>query len=92
MSKIFLGALKCQYKENPVDYMLKTFQTEFEVLNKKSLEYKILNTYIEKTWKHGFIDKFIANIFKVNKKGEVETLLSYKDLNNQKLLFHGSSI
>jgi hypothetical protein len=34
----------------------------------------------------------IANIFRVDKKGEEDKLKSFEDLSNQKFLFHGSSI
>ena len=71
--------------------MLQIFQTDFRVLEKLSLEFKILETYITNTWENNN-NEVIANIFSIDKNGEEKKLYSFDDLSNQKLLFHGSSV
>ena len=91
MSKIYFGALSQQLKTNPVDYFHTIFQTKFSQLDKTSTEHGMLSKYINNSCRNQF-GNYTMNIFKIDKQGQDQMISEYRDLTNQKLLFHGSSI
>lgn len=90
-SKMLLGALNCVSAINPADYCLKSLNIKLEALPPVADEYKLLRQYIYNTWpsrQSGQTE--IKSIFKIQRKGEAERILSHKEIDNHLLLYHGS--
>ena len=85
---ILLGAHNKINIINPLDYIYYSLQTYFKVLKNNSPEFLTIEKYINNTSEE---DKVI-NIFSVTKKGELEKINKFKDLQNHYLLFHGTKI
>jgi ankyrin repeat protein/predicted DNA-binding WGR domain protein len=83
--KIILGAHYRKTQIHPLDYCLKSLNTDIWQLDKTSNEYKFLMTYISNT-KSRNVE--INNIYGINR--QEETMSKYKELPNHVLLFHGS--
>jgi poly [ADP-ribose] polymerase len=66
-----------------------------EALEVESSEYEVIRTYIDNTRNVDNNNKErdhyeIANIFKVQRKGEAELINTFKEVPNHFLLYHGS--
>jgi hypothetical protein len=86
--KILLGAQYRLKELNPVDYVLQSMNIQIENLNHYSNEFNLLLKYIHNS-KHGYK---IANIFKIQRKGEGDNMMQWKTSPNHMLLFHGSKV
>ena len=84
---ILLAALGKQKKIHPLDYIYNCLQTKFNLIEKDSCEYQIIQKYINNSSK----GTKIKNLFGVIRKGESEKI-SKLNLNNHFLLFHGTKI
>jgi len=84
---ILLAALGQQNKIHPLDYIYNCLQTKFNLIEKDSNEFKIIQKYINNS-SNG---TKIKNLFGVIRKGENEKI-SKLNLNNHFLLFHGTKI
>lgn len=93
-SKILLGALYKQNEQNPTDYVYDALNLMIEALDKESPEFEVVNKYIANTRNvdHNSNQFEIANIFKIQRKGEAEVFSAYKELPNHFLLYHGSML
>jgi Poly(ADP-ribose) polymerase catalytic domain/Poly(ADP-ribose) polymerase, regulatory domain len=93
-SKVLLGALLRQKEMNPIDYVYHAMNIMIEALDKESPEYEVIRTYIDNTrnveYNYNRDQYEIANIFKVQRKGEAEMIQAFKEVPNHYLLFHGS--
>eukprot|EP01105_Mastigella_eilhardi_P025706 TRINITY_DN707_c0_g1_i5.p1 TRINITY_DN707_c0_g1~~TRINITY_DN707_c0_g1_i5.p1 ORF type:complete len:2532 (-),score=631.38 TRINITY_DN707_c0_g1_i5:1348-8943(-) len=88
-SKILLGAQACCKVVNPFDYCLKALNLHIEPVDHKSTEFKLLRRYAQNTNSGSDI---VVDIFRVERRGEVERFAPFKDSPNRYLLWHGSSI
>lgn len=85
---------------NPIDYVYHAMNIMIDPLEVDSPEYEVIRTYIDNTRNQENNNYYmrnndqweIANIFKMQRKGEAEMIQSYKDVPNHFLLFHGSSM
>jgi len=81
---------------NPVDYIYQAMNLMIDPLDVESPEYEVIRTYIDNTRNveqnhYNRMDNFeIANIFKVQRKGEAEMINTFKEVPNHYLLYHGS--
>lgn len=89
-SKVLLGALLRQKEMNPIDYVYHAMNLLIDPLEIESPEYEVIRTYIDNTrndqgqqnlW-GGFHNNInnqweIANIFKIQRKGEAELIQAY---------------
>ena len=87
--KILLAALYRQYEINPLHYVLDAINIKVQVLPKETNEYGMLNKYICNSKQANLT---IMNIFKVEKKGELETIEKWSKAPNHYLLFHGTKV
>jgi len=93
---VLLGALLRQKEMNPVDYIYQAMNLMIDPLDVESPEYEVIRTYIDNTRNveqnhYNRMDNFeIANIFKVQRKGEAEMINTFKEVPNHYLLYHGS--
>ncbi|KAM9979763.1 hypothetical protein ACTFIZ_006024 [Dictyostelium cf. discoideum] len=85
VSKILIAAHQ-NTTMHPYDYCFKALGASLEKLDANSPEFGILKKYSENT---GCTNK-IVNIFKLQRKGEVERFQAHKNLKNHFLLWHGS--
>ena len=84
---ILLAALGQQNKIHPLDYIYNCLQTKFNLIEKDSNEFQIIQKYINNSSN----ETKIKNLFGVIRKGETEKI-SKLNLNNHFLLFHGTKI
>ncbi|PSN54639.1 Poly [ADP-ribose] polymerase [Blattella germanica] len=79
---------------HPIDVHYKKLNTSIEVLDKKSVEFDLLQKYVQNTHAktHGHYDLEILEVFKVKRQGEDKRFKPFKKLHNRKLLWHGSRL
>ena len=79
---------------NPIDYVYHAMNLQIEALDIESPEYEVIRTYIDNTrnveMNYNRDVYEIANIFKIQRKGEAEMIQTYKEVPNHFLLYHGS--
>jgi hypothetical protein len=85
---ILLAALGQQNKIHPLDYIYNCLQTKFNLVEKGSNEFNIIEKYI---FNSAEPNVKIKNIFSVIRKGETEKINNL-NLKNHFLLFHGTKI
>ncbi|KAN0029742.1 hypothetical protein ACTA71_007878 [Dictyostelium dimigraforme] len=85
VSKILIAAHQ-NTTMHPYDYCFKALGASLDKLDANSPEFGILKRYSENTG----CSKKIVNIFKLQRKGEVERFQAHKNLKNHFLLWHGS--
>ena len=86
--KILLAAYNKINDIHPFDYLYYTFQTILEPIYKETAEFKIIEKYINASYKK---DK-ITDIIRVIRKEETKTREKFENLSNHYLLFHGTKI
>jgi len=74
--------------ENPIDANYKKLNCDFEVVDPKSKEYKIIDDYINNTKQYSNVE--LVHAFRINRHGEKERYTS--DIGNKMLLWHGSRL
>ena len=90
-SKMLLGALYKQNEKNPVDYVYEALNLNIVPLDKDGSEFEVINNYIKNTRTDDNIHE-VANIFKIQRKGEAEMMQTFKDVPNHFLMYHGSQL
>ncbi|CAG9315884.1 unnamed protein product [Blepharisma stoltei] len=86
-SKIILGAINSQDSINPLDYTYLALNTSLNLVDSKSPEFNV----IEKYMKAGRGDDTqILGLFQVNRRGEAEKIEKFKNIEQRKLLWHGT--
>lgn len=85
---------KIDESTNPLDARYAQLNTELEVLDQTSDEFKRLQEYVTKTHgqTHTSYNLKIMEVFKVKRAGEEKRYKPFKTLHNRKLLWHGSRL
>jgi poly [ADP-ribose] polymerase len=102
-SKLLLGALYRQMEVNPVDYIFEALGSKVEFVSESFPEFDLLHEYIKNTSQNCInYTTHKVNIFRVERKGELEKSEDYNttnfpeedfcDVANRRLLFHGSAL
>ncbi|XP_030051590.1 poly [ADP-ribose] polymerase 1 isoform X2 [Microcaecilia unicolor] len=78
--------------KNPIDINYEKLKTGIQVVERDSEEAKILNQYVKNTHAttHNTYDLEIVDIFRIEREGERQRYKPFQELNNRKLLWHGS--
>lgn len=81
-------------KNNPIDEHFDQLNTNMEVVDKSSEEFKLLLEYVKNTHAetHNTYALEIEDIFKINRHNEDKRYKPFKKLHNRKLLWHGSRL
>ena len=78
---------------NPIDYIHQALNIMIEPMDAESPEFEVMKTYIDNTRNVNANDQYeVANIFKIQRKGEAEMIQAYKEVPNHFLLYHGSML
>lgn len=78
---------------NPLDVEYGLLNCELEYLDKKSPEYKVIETYTNNTRSTGYWGSCkIKEVWKVNRIGEDKRFKEHDSIANRKLLWHGTSV
>ncbi|XP_018335477.1 poly [ADP-ribose] polymerase [Agrilus planipennis] len=77
---------------NPADAQYAQLKADIHVLDRESVEFKVIEEYVKKTHAptHTNYELEIHEVFAVVRYGEEERYKKYKSLHNRKLLWHGS--
>lgn len=77
---------------NILDGYYKQLKTDIEVLEENTDEFNMIKQYVTNTHAdtHRNYDLKILEIFKINRYGEKDRYDQHKNLNNRRLLWHGS--
>ena len=90
-SRMLLAALYRQYTMHPIQYIYNSMETKITPMEEGDPECDMVRAYCLNTGKDCDIKGL--RIFKVERKGEVETFEKVAaEIGNRKLLFHGSSM
>ncbi|XP_052778309.1 protein mono-ADP-ribosyltransferase PARP3-like [Mya arenaria] len=76
---------------NPMDINYGLLNCELEYLDKKSPEFKVIETYTNNTG-GGWRQAKIREVFKVCRDGESSRFAAHDKITNRKLLWHGTSV
>lgn len=87
--KILLAALYRQKEIHPFDYLLDALNTKLMYLPPDSNEFNLINRYINNS-KSQFVK--VKNLFKVERKGDMEGIKKWSKTPNHVLLFHGTKV
>ncbi|XP_057321273.1 poly [ADP-ribose] polymerase-like [Microplitis mediator] len=87
-----LLSVKTDENQSPLDAHYAQLNTDIDVLDKDSDEYKMIETYTKNTHAatHSSYELEIENVFVVKRKGEDKRYKPFAKLPNKKLLWHGS--
>lgn len=79
---------------NPIDEHFDQLNTNMEVIDKSSEEFKLLLEYVKNTHAatHNMYGLEIEDIFKINRHNEDKRYKPFKKMHNRKLLWHGSRL
>ncbi|XP_057375283.1 poly [ADP-ribose] polymerase 1-like [Daphnia carinata] len=80
--------------KNPIDAHYEKLNTEIEVLDKSSEEFKLIETYAKNTHgaTHTRYTLEVEEVFKVVRKDESERFQPFSKWHNRRLLWHGSRL
>lgn len=81
---------KSATKKHPLDANYDVLKADVEPLDKKSKEYKIIEKYSNQTM--GYRKAVLQEVFKITRHGEEKRFSKYKNLDNRKLLWHGTNV
>lgn len=76
---------------HPLDAKYGLLQSDMELVDKKSQEFKILEKYLNAT-QGGWSKPQILDVWKVSRHGEDKRFTAHEDLTNRKLLWHGTNV
>ncbi|OCT85690.1 poly(ADP-ribose) polymerase family member 3 L homeolog isoform X1 [Xenopus laevis] len=82
---------KVQEVPHPLDVDYGLLKCDLSLLDTKSEEYKVINTYVKNTGP-SYSPLKILNVWSVNREKEEERLNAHKDIDNRRLLWHGTNI
>lgn len=79
---------------NPIDAHYAKLNTDIEVLDRDSEEFKLIQEYVKNTHAvtHSSYSLEIIEVFKAKRNGEEKRFKPFKKLHNRKLLWHGSRV
>jgi len=77
--------------EHPLDASYNQLKNKLTLVPKSDEMYTIIEKYIQNT-KQSYAKCPIVRIFEVEREGELERFKRFKDLDNRKLLWHGTNI
>lgn len=85
---------KSEVKPNPIDMKYDTLMTDLELVVPGSADFKVINTYLKNTATQGGWRsvKRIMNVWKVSRHKEDERFALHEDMDNRKLLWHGTNV
>jgi len=86
-----LGALYNLHKVNPLDYCFNSLSVRLLCLGPENAEYNLIHQYIQRGYNR-YTKGCVANIFAVERKGEVERISQWRHLKNRMYLWHGSKV
>lgn len=76
---------------NPIDINYELLNADLELVDKKSTEFKVIETYTKETagaWR----TPVIQQVWRVNRHGEDKRFQAHDGLGNRKLLWHGTNV
>jgi poly [ADP-ribose] polymerase len=76
---------------HPADENYAKLNAELDFIDPKSSEFDMIETYIENTARSGRKPKMIR-LFRLDRKGEGKRFDEHSDLDNRKLLWHGTNV
>jgi len=77
--------------EHPLDVNYKTLKCDIVPLDKSKREYSVINTYLENTMgKHRKLK--LLDVFEVRREGATERFKAHEDIENRRLLWHGTNV
>ncbi|HSD91009.1 MAG TPA: WGR domain-containing protein [Kofleriaceae bacterium] len=76
---------------HPADENYAKLNAELDLVDPKSSEYEMIENYIEATARAGRKPKLL-NLFRLDRKGEAKRFNTHDDLDNRKLLWHGTNV
>ncbi|HEY5924633.1 MAG TPA: WGR domain-containing protein, partial [Kofleriaceae bacterium] len=76
---------------HPMDENYAGLNAELEWVDEKSKEYEFVENYIEATARSGYKPKLI-NLFRIDRKSEGKRFAQHDDIENRKLLWHGTNV
>nr|XP_045597735.1 poly [ADP-ribose] polymerase 1-like isoform X1 [Procambarus clarkii] len=79
---------------DPIDKHYHKLKTKMDVLDKDSDEFKMIQDYVTNTHAttHSHYKLLVEEVFKIERDGEKKRYKPFKQLNNRKLLWHGSRL
>lgn len=85
---------KADVKPNPIDLKYNTLNTDLELVQPGSKDFKVIDTYLKNTGTRGGWRsvKRIMNVWKVCRHKEDERFAEHEDIDNRKLLWHGTNV
>ncbi|XP_024936597.1 poly [ADP-ribose] polymerase isoform X2 [Cephus cinctus] len=83
---------KTDESKNPLDAHYEQLNTDIDVLDKSSEEFKIIQEYVKNTHAatHTQYNLEVEDVFVIKRHGEDQRFKPFKKLHNRKLLWHGS--
>ncbi|XP_046754057.1 poly [ADP-ribose] polymerase [Diprion similis] len=83
---------KTDESKNPIDAHYEQLNTEIDILDVETNEFKLIERYVKNTHAstHSHYELEIDQVFVVKRKGEDKRYKPFKKLPNRKLLWHGS--
>ncbi|KAM9325463.1 protein mono-ADP-ribosyltransferase PARP3-like [Gastrophryne carolinensis] len=76
---------------HPLDVDYQILKCQLNLLSPKSEEYKVIDTYVKNTGPT-YRQLKILNVWRVDRETEEERLKEHKDIDNRRLLWHGTNI
>lgn len=76
---------------HPLDIDYELLKCELNLLDPKSKEYKVIDNYVKHTGST-YRQLKILNVWRVDREGEEERLSSHEDIDNRRLLWHGTNV
>ncbi|XP_038054428.1 protein mono-ADP-ribosyltransferase PARP3-like [Patiria miniata] len=76
---------------NPLDVNYELLKCKLEHVAPKSEEHKVISTYVDHT-KGGWRQPKLLNVWKVAREGEDKRFAAHKNLENRRLLWHGTNV
>lgn len=85
---------KSEIKPNPIDLKYNTLNSDLELVKPGSKDFKVIDTYLKNTGTRGGWRsvKRIMNVWKVNRHNEDERFAVHEEIDNRKLLWHGTNV
>uniref|UniRef100_A0A6P8P0U4 Poly [ADP-ribose] polymerase n=1 Tax=Geotrypetes seraphini TaxID=260995 RepID=A0A6P8P0U4_GEOSA len=77
---------------HPLDKDYEILKCELSLLDPKTEEYKVIETYVDMTGSSSYMKVKICNIWKVDRKCEGDRFKVHDNLDNRRLLWHGTNI
>ncbi|XP_060076996.1 protein mono-ADP-ribosyltransferase PARP3-like [Ylistrum balloti] len=77
---------------HPLDVNYGLLKCQLDLLDKKSQEYKVLETYTNNTRNTGWRRTNIKHIWRMDRDGEGDRFMAHDKITNRKLLWHGTNV